>query len=412
MRVGVLTTQMPFITGGAERHAANLVTALRERGHEACEISIPFKPYPGRSLVDSLLAARLIDLSNLGYPVDLTVGLKFPAYLIRHPNKVFWVLHQHRQAYDMWESGLSELLHDPDGTAVRALIRAEDRRAIGAQGARVYVNSHNVAARLRRYLDLGSTPLYHPPPNAPLLRAEGYGDFLFAPSRLSPAKRQGLMIEAMVHAPHARLVIAGPPDVPGHDAELRALAEARGVDDRVEILGPIDDATMIRLYAQCRAVVFVPIDEDYGYITLEAMLSSRPVITVTDAGGPLEFIDDGVEGLVVAPEAAALGVAFDRLMQDRGLAERLGAAARAKYDLKGIGWDTVVETLTGEAVQRPLDAGVQAEVTGPVTGVEAPPADPAPSGEAAAQTQVAPVAETPETVVAEPAAAVARGRGR
>ncbi len=387
MRVGVVTTQAPFIVGGAERHSANLVAALKARGHEATEISIPYKWYPGAALVDHVMAAKLIDLDHLGYPVDLMVGLKFPAYLARHSNKAFWILHQHRQAYDIWEAGTSELQRDPDGAAVRELIRAEDRAAIGAPGARVYANSGNVAKRLKRYLGLSATPLYHPPPNAGLLRAGPYGDYLYAPSRLGPSKRQTLMIEALAHAPGVRLKIAGPPDAPGYDDELRALARERGVEGRCEILGPVSDAEMLRLYAECRAVVFVPVDEDYGYITLEAMLSEKPVITVTDAGGPLEFVRDGAEGFVVAPEPAALGAAFARAFEVD--AEAMGRAARATYEAKGIGWDQVVETLTGEPLPHPAreetaEPAPLAVPAGTALAPEAVPAGtaPAPSGAA------------------------------
>lgn len=365
MRVGVVSTQSPFIVGGAERHAANLVTALKDRGHEACEITLPFKPFPGRLLVDSLVAAKLTDLTHLGYPVDLVIGLKFPAYLLRHDRKVYWVLHQHRQVYDMWESRISELLHDPDGAAVRELIRAEDRAAFTAPGARVFANSRNVAGRMQRYIGVASTPLYHPPPNADRLRAGAYGDYLFAPSRLGPHKRQTLMIEALAHCSSAvRLVIAGPPDAPGYLEQLRSLARARGVEDRVSILGAIDDQTMIRHYAECRAVVFVPVDEDYGYITLEAMLAERPVITVHDAGGPLEFIRDGVEGLVTDPDPVALGAAFERVMADRAAAEAMGIAGRATFDAKGISWDTVVETLTADQPTDPAEAAAPDEQDG------------------------------------------------
>ncbi len=373
MRVGVVTTQAPFIVGGAERHSANLVAALKARGHEAVEISIPYKWYPGSALVDHAMAAKLIDLEGLGYPVDLMVGLKFPAYLAQHPNKVLWILHQHRQAYDIWEAGASELQRDPDGAAVREFIRAEDRAAIGA-ARRVFANSANVAGRLRRYLGLAAEPLYHPPPNAERLRPGPYGDYLYAPSRLGPTKRQSLMIEALAHAPRVRLKIAGPPDAPGFDVALRDQARALGVEDRCEVLGPVSDAEMIRLYAECRAVVFVPVDEDYGYITLEAMLSAKPVVTVTDAGGPLEFVRDGREGYVVAPTPEALGAAFTRAMEED--AEALGTAALAAYREKEIGWDRVVEALTGEPLPHPAEP---AAVPPPPPSVETLAAEIAPS---------------------------------
>ncbi|MEL7140014.1 MAG: glycosyltransferase family 4 protein [Pseudomonadota bacterium] len=350
MRIAVTRTDVPFVTGGAERHSANLVKALQEYGHEAAEVAIPFRWHPGQILVEHVMAAKLIDLGHFaGDPIDMMIGLKFPAWLARHPNKVFWVLHQHRQAYDLWDSGISDLLHDPDGAAVRGLIRAEDAASLGAPGARIYANSGNVAARLAKYNGIAATPLYHPPPNAERLRAGPYGDYLFAPGRLNPLKRQDLMLEAMAHArklaPGAKLVLSGPSDDAGHTRALKERVTALGLEDCVTFTGAIPDAEMVRLYAEARAVVFTPVDEDYGYITLEAMLSAKPVIVTTDSGGPLEFIRDGQEGCVTAPEPAALGAAFARLTEDAGLAERMGAAAAARYAGLGIGWETVVETL-------------------------------------------------------------------
>src|SRR5437867_6144012 len=111
------------------------------------------------------------------------------------------------------------------------------------------------------------------------------------------------------------------------------------------MLGEVDDAEVIELYANALAVVFPPFDEDYGYVTLEAFLSRKPVITTTDAGGPLEFVVDGVNGYVCPPEPEALGAAIARLGADRAHAARLGEAG---YDrARTITWTGVVERLTG-----------------------------------------------------------------
>ena len=351
MRIGVLRTQVPFVHGGAERHAANLVAALNAYGHEATEITLPFKWYPGEVLTDHILAARMHDLSEFeGVPVDLAIGLKFPAWLARHPNKLFWILHQHRAAYDLWASGDADLMHDPDGDALRHLIHAEDRAAFAASPHPIYANSGNVSKRLKSYLNVESQPLYHPPPNAEALRQGAYGDYLFAPGRINPSKRLELILRGLAAArSHIPLVIAGVAENPGYQQDLHALALELGVANRVTWLGRVDDATLLRHYAEARAVVFVPQDEDYGYITLEAMLSARPVITVSDAGGPLEFITDGVEGRVAPPKPAELGQAFEEVMADPTSAERMGQAGQARYRKMNITWEHVVETLAGRA---------------------------------------------------------------
>lgn len=389
MRIGVLRTQVPFVTGGAERHAANLVCALNRHGHEAVEITLPFKWYPGEVLADHILAARMLDLSEVeGVPVDMVIGLKFPAYLAPHPNKLFWIIHQHRQAYDMWDLGNSDLLHDPDGDALRQLIHAEDRAAFADTPHPIYANSGNVAARLKKNLGVASTPLYHPPPNAEAMRQGGYGDYLFAPGRINPSKRLELILRGLA-ATRSRipLVIAGVAENPAYQDRLHRLAVELGVSDRVTWLGPVDDATLLRHYAEARAVVFVPQDEDYGYITLEAMLAAKPVITVSDAGGPLEFITDGSEGLIAAAKPADLGRAFEQVMSDAAQAERMGQAGHDRYRAMNISWEHVVDTLAGR-LDTPTDpvplpaggAGATEATTAPQGAPENPPeGEPEPS---------------------------------
>jgi len=377
MRIGVLQTQVPFVSGGAERHSANLCAALRRHGHEVAEITLPFKWYPQEALVDSILAARLTDVSEIeAVPTDLTIGLRFPAYLAQHPNKVFWIIHQYRQAYDQWTAGVSDLLDQPDGEAIRHLVMAEDRDAFARSPQPIYANSRTVAQRLTTYLGQPAVALYHPPPNAELFTQGPFGDYLFAPGRLNRAKRPELLLQALARtAPPLQLVIAGVPENPAYLQELQALAEKLGVAGRVTWLGGIDDQTMRARYANARAVVFVPRDEDYGYITLEAMLAGKPVITTEDAGGPLEFVTDGVEGLVCAPDPQALAEHFETVMQARSLAERMGAAGLVRYRSLDIGWDRVVQTLTQQQ-SRPVDAarpamiGDEPRASAPSDGVD------------------------------------------
>ncbi len=355
MRIGVLRTQVPFVTGGAERHAASLVAALNEWGHEAVEITLPFKGYPGEVLADHILSARLADVSESeGVRIDMAIGLKFPAWLARHPNKLFWILHQHRQAYDLWESGMSDLLGDPEGLALRQLIMEEDRAAFSQSRHPLYANSRNVAERLKRFLGFEATPLYHPPPNAERFFQEAYGDYLFAPGRISPLKRLDLILRALAAArAPIRLVVAGVAENPAYQESLMQMARELGVAEQVTWLGRVEDATLLQHYARARAVVFAPHDEDYGYITLEGMLAARPVITTTDAGGPLEFIRHGREGLIAAPEPGALAAAFTEIMDDARAAERMGQAGLARYQSLNIGWEHVVRTLTGSARAAP-----------------------------------------------------------
>jgi glycosyltransferase involved in cell wall biosynthesis len=346
MRILIATTQVPFIRGGAELHAEGLRDALRATGHEAEIVTVPFKWYPPEKVLEHMLACRLLDLSEVaGTPVDLLIGLKFPAYLIPHHNKVVWILHQHRTAYELWDHPLGDLLYAPNGLEVRDAIQQADR-SILSQSKHLFANSANVARRLKKYCDLDSTPLYHPPPNAERFYTREPEDYLFFPSRLCPTKRQSLVIEALGRTRNAvRVRFAGAPNTPAYIKELHAMARNLKVEDRIEWLGEVSEDEKRAQYASAMAVIYPPVDEDYGYVTLEAMLASKPVITCDDSGGPLEFVLDGRNGLVTAATADALALAMDSLWDDRETARELGKAGRVTYETKNINWSNVVRKL-------------------------------------------------------------------
>jgi glycosyltransferase involved in cell wall biosynthesis len=137
----------------------------------------------------------------------------------------------------------------------------------------------------------------------------------------------------------------GVADTPLYAEELRSLALKLKVERRVEWKGHVTEDEKRRHYAHALGVVFPPSDEDYGYVTLEAMLASKPVITCTDSGGPLEFVRAGKTGLIAKPTPQALANAMDRLWQDRGQAQVWGEAGRAYYQSLGISWPKVVQSL-------------------------------------------------------------------
>ncbi len=346
MRVMITTTQVPFVRGGAEMLAENLALALREAGHEAEIVSVPFKWYPPEKILDHMLACQLLKLEEVcGTRVDRMIALKFPAYLIPHPNKVLWLLHQHRTAYDAWDSPLGDLIHTGEGQAVRAAIQAADGQAI-PEFAAIYTLSRTVSDRLLRFNGIASTPLAHPPPGAEQFYPGEYGDYILVPSRMNAAKRQILILQALrLTKQPVRAVFVGGADAPDYEAQLHRLCAEGHLRGRVEWLGAVPEAAKRALYAGCAAVAFVPIDEDYGYVTLEAMLSHKAVVTCTDSGGPLEFVGHGQTGLVVAPEAGAIAEALDALWRDRAYAARLGHAGYESYQARGFNWASVVTRL-------------------------------------------------------------------
>jgi glycosyltransferase involved in cell wall biosynthesis len=339
----VCAAQAPFITGGAEILVAELKANLERRGFRADVASVPFKWYPVSEIVRQALAWRLLDVTESnGTPVDLVIPTKFPTFLVRHPRKVAWLFHQHREAYDLYGTPYCSFTDSAEDRQVRQAIEAMDTASL-SECRDIFTISRNVASRLRRYNGLHGTPLYPPPHHLGRYRHDGYGGYLFYAGRLDRLKRLDLAIDAMKRVRSgARLKIAGTGPLEG---ELRKQIHGLGVADRVELVGFVAPDDLVSLYANCRAAYYAPLNEDYGYVTVESFLSRKPVVTTADAGGPLEFVTAGETGLVADPSPEAIAAAIDELwaLPESRLRD-MGEAGFAR--VRNIGWDDVIDKLT------------------------------------------------------------------
>jgi glycosyltransferase involved in cell wall biosynthesis len=350
MRVLVCHPQPPFMSGGAETHANGLVSALRTEGHEAEMATIPFRWAPPTELVHQMAMWRSLDIAEAnGIDVDLVVAMKFPAYLVRHPRKIVWLIHQQRTAYELWDHPeYGDLSKAPDGPAIRDLVVASDRLAFG-EAERIFTNSETVKGRLERSLGIVGEVLYHRSDLTERLlelpAGTGEGGHIVFPSRFDPLKRQALAVDAMRHVRSGtRLILVGTGvELPA----IRRRIDEANLGDRIEIRVGIPDEELIELYRTALGVYFGPFDEDYGYVTIEGMAAGRPVVVTTDAGGPLEFARHDETGVVVEPEPEAIAAAFDGLAADRDRADRLGASGRVFVEEKMPDWPSIVRRLLG-----------------------------------------------------------------
>ncbi len=337
----VCETQVPFVHGGAEALVRQLVAQLRARDYLVDRVSVPFKWYPKEEILAHAAAWRLIDLSeSSGRPIDCVIATKFPTYFVRHPNKVTWLVHQHRAAYDLCGTRFSDFEETAADVGLRDRLVTLDREML-AESRRLFTIGRVVSERLERFNGLQAPVLHNPPALAPRLRGGPSGDYLLSVGRLESIKRVDLAVRALEHADRdLKLVVAGDgthrPDVERETASL-------GLSDRVRFLGAVDDDTLVGLYANALGVVYAPYDEDYGYVTLEAFLAGKPVVTTRDSGGPLEFVVDGVNGFVCEPQPEALGAAYAALASDRGRARALGEAGVER--VRDITWDNVIDQL-------------------------------------------------------------------
>ncbi len=339
MRIAVLRPQVPFARGGVEIFTDELVTELRARGHEADLVSLPFKWYPGARVLTQAFLWRMLDLDEAdGTKIDVVVATKFPSYVVRHPEKRVWLVHQFRQAYELDGTDLGQFGPSAEDRALRRQVQALDRVALG-EATRLFATSANVASRLERSTGLAAEVLPHPPQALPYRSAPAQG-FVLSASRLDRAKRIDLLLDALSLEPTLDAVIASD----GPDRErLEQITRARGLDGRVFFEGRVDAERLAALYATCSAVFYAPVDEDFGMGPYEAFLSGKPVITTTDAGGPLDVVSDRETGLVVEPEPAAIGRAAAWLRDHEAEAAAFGRAGKAVAD--EVTWDSAIARL-------------------------------------------------------------------
>lgn len=342
-KIAITFPSVPFFSGGAELHVATLKEKLTQRGYHVEIVTIPFKWYPAQHLWEQMLMWRTVDLSEInGENIDLVIGTKWPSYLAKHDNKIVWLIHQLREAYDLQNIEWSQFRTDGPAYPFLQEFRDADTRAI-SEAKKIFTISQNISNRLEKFNGVSSEPLYHPPKHYGHYFCEGTGDYVLSVGRLDPMKRLDLLIEAMRYTDKGvKCLIAGT-GVIAEEERLKSLVRQYELEDKVQFLGFITDEEMLRLYAESLCVYFSPKDEDYGYITLEAFLSSKPVVTTVDAGGVLEFAEKEVSAMVEEPEAEALGNAINTLYRDKKMAREFGLNGYAK--VKDISWENALDKL-------------------------------------------------------------------
>jgi glycosyltransferase involved in cell wall biosynthesis len=346
MKIVILNTQALFVRGGAEHLADGLKPILERYGHRVEIVRIPFKWYPEETIIKHVLACRMFKI-QAGEP-DLVIALKFPTYYIPFENKKLWLLHQFRQIYDFWGTPFQGVPDTPEGYRIRQMITNADNLYLPEAKA-IYTNSRIVARRLKQYNNIDADAVLYPPvPNPEVFHTGPMGDYFFYPSRINETKRQALIIQAMryVKSPF-KLVLAGKPDSDAYGAQIDALIEREGVRDRVKLLGFISEEEKASVMANSLGVIYIPYDEDsYGYVTLEAFHSHKPVITCTDSGGTDEIMEHGRNGFISEPTPQALAEWMEALWADRNRAQEMGEEGWGTINRYNIRWDYIVENLT------------------------------------------------------------------
>lgn len=335
------SVQTLFVRGGAEILVDTLSEELRKRDFAVDSITLPLFNSPRKDILKSALSWKMIDLdASLIQPVDLVIPTKFPSYAIQHPHKVTWLFHQLREAYDLFNTEYYYFHNHTQDREIREMIVTIDNATL-PQSKAIYTISKNVSNRLKRYNGIDSTVLYPPPKRAELFKPGVAENYILSVGRLDPIKRIDMLVRAMAFTPDFISVkIVGEGRL---RAMLEEIVEKLGLEKKVKFLGEVPEKELINLYRHCAGVFYAPFDEDYGFVTLEAFLSGKPVITCYDSGGPLEFVFHDETGLICNPIPHEIGEAITAICTDHQKSKVMGM--NGKELIKDITWDRVIETL-------------------------------------------------------------------
>ena len=391
----VAPSPVPFTIGGAEKLWWGMLEYINQQTlHQAELIKLPSPERNFPELIRSYETFSKLDLSHF----DRVITTKYPAWMVDHPEHFCYLQHKLRGLYDTYHFSrqpetlegerypsayasllellrrtpernqldelfqrLKELEKDSDyerclrfpGPLTRAVIHHLDGIAQRPGAIKHYgAISYNVSQRKDYFPQGESVHVVHHPSDLKGVH-EGEYNYIFTVSRLDAPKRIDLLIRAFRDVPddiELRIAGTGP-----QEEELKSLAAG---DQRIKFLGRITDTEIIKQYADALFVPFLPYDEDYGLITIEAMTAAKAVLTTTDAGGVNEFVENGKTGFSVEPEQGALTDAIKRLLSNRDATREMGRAAKRR--VADISWPSTLSPLLAPTREQPVPSKAEA----------------------------------------------------
>ncbi|QQR69796.1 MAG: glycosyltransferase family 4 protein [Alphaproteobacteria bacterium] len=343
MKIALVSSFVPFIFGGARNIVEWLEEHLRAAGHTVERIYLPQVDAPD-VLFPQMAAYRWIDLSS----ADRVICFRPPAHMIRHPHKILWFIHHIRLFYDLWDTPYRDFPEDSKHLGLREALWAADTAAL-MEARKIFTNSKVVSDRLTHFNQVKSEILYPPILNPERFTCKEFNDEVVYVSRFEHHKRQHLLVEAMEHTKTAvKIRLCGTGSKP-YIEEMRQTINRSKLHDKVILEDRwISEEEKVNILANSLATAYLPLDEDsYGYPSLESSHSAKAILTVTDSGGVIELVKDGVNGLITEPTPQAIAEALDRFYLDRAATRRMGKAAEERLGEMNISWPHVLERLMG-----------------------------------------------------------------
>lgn len=340
MKIAVVTPKdLGGVKGGAENLYAGLIQALKEGGYDTTQIEVLVDESTFEGILEAYCNCFYLDLNDY----DLVISTKAPTYMVRHKNHISYLLHTVRVFYDMFDLELDT--RNKEIRKQRRLIHEFDKYGLSPNRIKKHaVIGEVVAERLKNtdaFWNQIDFDVIYPASLFSKFKNPISGEFVFLPGRLHRWKRVDLVIEAMKYVnSRIKLLIAGDGE---EDINLRVLVKKKGLEERVEFLGRVSDDKLLELYSRAIVIPFVPIHEDFGYITIEAFKSKKPVITCSDSGEPSHIVEDGLSGFVVEPNPQKIAEKINYFIENPEKATQMGINGYSS--VKDISWGNIIKSL-------------------------------------------------------------------
>ena len=343
-QIGLISSAVPLVFGGARFIVDWLAQKLRAQGHEVDVIYLPSSDEPDE-LLEQMLAFQLIDFDSR---FDRIITFRPPAHMARHRRKVCWFIHHVRSFYDLWDNPeFSGIPRNAHYSALRDAVHRADTIAL-SESHRLFTNSKIVSHRLAEFNGLDIEVLYPPIADPERFISGDLGDEVVCICRMEPHKRQHLLVEAMRYTrSRVRLRLCGLSSSEKYVRSLQEVVRRHDLQGKVTLeYRWISEEEKAAFLAGCLAAAYVPFDEDsYGYPTLEAAHAQRCTLTLDDSGGVSELVEHQYTGLVASASPQAVAESLDKLFDDRVATATMGKAARARIETLGISWNRVIDRL-------------------------------------------------------------------
>lgn len=369
---------IPFVVGGAENLWTTLVAELNETpGIQADLIKIPTRENTVWAILDSYRKFAEFDLNHF----DTVIVTKYPAWMLKHSNKVLYLQHKLRGLYDTWPQDLSlewpatDLFNDLKellakspkreyltqfwchidalksvaddypkewfalpSVFIRQSVHWLDAVALNTDEVKLYSTLSQTVASRKDYFPQGVKVHVLAHPSGLPIASPQASKAIFTASRHDAPKRLDVLVKA-----YRKTKVTMPLRIAGEGPQTEHLKNLANNDSRIQFLGRIDSEQLALEYAQALFVPFIPHQEDLGLITLEAFLHQKPVMTFKDSGGAAEIVQDQINGWVLEPTEAALEQAIHSACTNIQHTENLGR--NAPKTIEHISWKGLIQLL-------------------------------------------------------------------